>query len=121
MFPGVGARRRVGTRHRGPPDFVEAGRAHGSRGKGVVRSLTGVAKGLYRTIGAASTTNVRNATWVVQECCDGTLTDIGRGRATSSTAGPDLPEAWISRSARDDVGPGDGAGRIKDHGMNPLV
>jgi hypothetical protein len=50
--------------------------------KGVVRSLSGSAKGSFRTIGAASTTTITDATWIVQDRCDGTLTQIGRGRAT---------------------------------------
>jgi hypothetical protein len=55
---------------------------NGPRKGGAVRSLSGSAKGLFRTIGAASTTTITNATWTVQDRCDGTLTEIGRGRAT---------------------------------------
>jgi hypothetical protein len=50
--------------------------------KGVVRTLSGSAKGSFRTIGAASTTTVTNATWIVQDRCNGTLTEVGTGRAT---------------------------------------
>jgi hypothetical protein len=55
-------------------------RATSGPSKGVVRSLSGVAKGLYNTIGSASVTTVRDATWIVQDRCDGTLTEVGRGR-----------------------------------------
>jgi hypothetical protein len=48
---------------------------------GVVRQLSAVAKGLYRTVGAASTTVVHNATWIVKDRCDGTFTEVGRGSA----------------------------------------
>jgi hypothetical protein len=51
--------------------------------KGVVRTLTGVGRGRYRTYGAASTTSTTgNATWVVSDRCDGTRTEVGRGKAT---------------------------------------
>jgi endoglucanase len=65
-----GAASKARCRRRGPP------------GKGVVRSLNGVAKGVYRTIGGASTTTVTNASWTVQDRCDGTLTKVRKGRAT---------------------------------------
>jgi hypothetical protein len=65
-----GAANKAGCRSTGPP------------GKGVVRSLTGVAKGVYRTVGAASTTTVQSASWTVQDRCDGTLTTVHRGHAT---------------------------------------
>jgi hypothetical protein len=48
-------------------------------GHGVIRELSAVAKGLYRTVGAASTTVVHNATWIVKDRCDGTFTEVGRG------------------------------------------
>jgi hypothetical protein len=55
--------------------------------KGIVRSfsgaVTGPAKGAFRAVGAASTTTVARATtWVTQDRCNGTLTEVGRGRAT---------------------------------------
>jgi hypothetical protein len=49
--------------------------------KGAVRTLNGSGKGAYRTIGGASTTQTTDATWIVQDRCDGTLTQIGRGTA----------------------------------------
>jgi hypothetical protein len=57
-------------------------RRSGAPGSGIVRSLHGVANGLFATIGAASITTVQNATWTVEDRCDGTLTEVGRGRAT---------------------------------------
>jgi hypothetical protein len=66
-----------------PPNASVLAHCHrtGAPGKGVVRSLHGVAKGLYETVGAASTTTVRNAIWNVVDRCDGTLTEVGRGQA----------------------------------------
>jgi Bacterial Ig-like domain (group 3) len=57
-------------------------RRSGAPGRGIVRSIHGVANGLFATIGAASITTVHNATWTVEDRCDGTLTEVGRGRAT---------------------------------------
>ena len=48
--------------------------------KGIVRSLSMVAKGLYRTLGGASTATARDATFVTTDRCDGTLTEVGKGR-----------------------------------------
>jgi hypothetical protein len=59
-------------------------RRTGPPGKGVVRSLKGVVKGVYRTVGAASTTTTTNGTFLVQDRCDGTLTRVLKGRATVS-------------------------------------
>ena len=50
--------------------------------KGVVRTLSAVAKGSFRAIGGASTTTATNATWLVSDRCDGTLTEVGSGTAT---------------------------------------
>jgi hypothetical protein len=55
--------------------------------KGIVRMLSGTvsgpAKGRFRAVGAASTTTVdRSTSWITQDRCDGTLTEVGRGRAT---------------------------------------
>jgi hypothetical protein len=70
LFTAGGAVTAAGCRRTGPP------------GSGVVRAFSGVAKGLYRTIGANSITTVHNATWIVKDRCDGTLTEVGRGSAT---------------------------------------
>ena len=47
----------------------------------VVRTLSVTAKGRYRTVGGASTTTVGDGTWITTDRCDGTLTEVGRGRA----------------------------------------
>jgi PKD repeat protein len=67
-----------------PSDAAAKARCHakGPAGGGRVRSLTGSGKGLYRTIANASTTTVRNGTWTVQDLCNGSLTEVGRGSAT---------------------------------------
>jgi hypothetical protein len=50
---------------------------------GVVRSLSVSANGRYRTKGRASTTiATRRATWTVTDRCDGTVTEVGRGRVS---------------------------------------
>ena len=67
-----------------PPNAAAAAHCHrtGSPGTGLVRGFQAVAlKGVYRTIGAASTTTVHNATWRVDDYCNGTLTEISRGSA----------------------------------------
>jgi hypothetical protein len=50
--------------------------------KGVVRLLTGNAKGRFRTVGAASSSIVTDGIWITQDRCDGTVTQVGRGRAS---------------------------------------
>jgi hypothetical protein len=48
--------------------------------KGVVRTLSATAKGAFRTIGGASTVTANSGTWIVSDRCDGTLTEVGRGK-----------------------------------------
>jgi hypothetical protein len=48
--------------------------------KGVVRTLSATAKGAFRTIGGASTISATDGTWIVSDRCDGTLTEVGRGK-----------------------------------------
>jgi hypothetical protein len=50
--------------------------------KGVVRLLTGNAKGRFRTVGGASSTTVTDGIWITQDRCNGTVTEVGRGRAS---------------------------------------
>jgi hypothetical protein len=57
-------------------------RPTGRPGKGVVRTVHGVTKGNYQIVGASSVTSVTNATWTVQDLCDGTMTTLQSGRAT---------------------------------------
>ncbi len=48
---------------------------------GIVRSLSAVLKGRYRTLGAVGFATVTDATLVVKDRCDGTITQVGRGVA----------------------------------------
>jgi hypothetical protein len=53
------------------------------RGRNTVRSLTaGTEKGLFRIVGAAGISTATDATWVTQDRCDGTRTDVGKGRVS---------------------------------------
>jgi hypothetical protein len=53
------------------------------RGRNTVRGLTATTqKGLFRIVGAAGISTARDATWVTQDRCDGTRTDVGKGRVT---------------------------------------
>ena len=59
--------------------------------KGVVRALSLVAKGFFRTIGGASTATAQNATFVTQDRCDGTVTQVGKGRVSVLVKGHKKP------------------------------
>jgi hypothetical protein len=59
--------------------------------KGIVRSLSMVAKGFYRTLGGASTTTATNATFLTSDRCDGTVTQVGKGKAFVSVKGSKKP------------------------------
>jgi hypothetical protein len=49
--------------------------------KGVVRTMSASASGRFATIGGAGTTQVNgSATWLMSDRCDGTLTEVGRGK-----------------------------------------
>jgi hypothetical protein len=50
--------------------------------KGIVRTMSAQAKGLFTVVGAASTSTVESGTWLVQDRCNGTLTRVEKGRAT---------------------------------------
>jgi len=52
--------------------------------KGVVRTLTATAKGSFRTVGGASTVAATSGTWIVSDRCDGTMTEVGRGKVVVS-------------------------------------
>jgi hypothetical protein len=53
------------------------------RGRNTVRTLTaGTEKGLFRIVGAAGISTATDATWVTQDRCDGTRTDVGKGRVS---------------------------------------
>src|SRR5439155_23233448 len=57
-------------------------RACATRRKGVVRTLSLSAKGVFRTVGARRVTTGRNATWTTADRCDGTLTRVRRGHVS---------------------------------------
>lgn len=53
------------------------------RSRNTVRSLTAATtKGLYRVVGGAAITTAPDATWVTRDRCDGTRTEVGRGRVS---------------------------------------
>ena len=62
-------------------------RRTGRGGTGLVRRISGFGKGLFRTFGVDSVTTIRNATWVVEDRCNGTLTEVGKGSATVTPTG----------------------------------
>jgi hypothetical protein len=65
-----------------PPGMARACAAGGGVRpiKGVVRTLSATAKGAFRTIGGASTISATDGTWIVSDRCDGTMTEVGRGK-----------------------------------------
>ncbi|MDA0169551.1 hypothetical protein OJ998_10695 [Solirubrobacter taibaiensis] len=64
------------------PPGAEA-RCAGAPPKGtIVRTISLVVKGYYRTLGGASTSTARSATFNTTDRCDGTLTEVGRGKVT---------------------------------------
>jgi hypothetical protein len=81
-------RRRPGRKI--PTDFVLASGERAERvcvggtrkrpRKRVVRRLTVTGKGVFRTVGGASVAVGRGATWITTDRCDGTLTEVGRGK-----------------------------------------
>jgi hypothetical protein len=50
--------------------------------KGIVRTLAATVKGAFRAIGGAATITASDGTWIVSDRCDGTLTEVGRGRVS---------------------------------------
>jgi hypothetical protein len=48
--------------------------------KGVVRGLSVVAKGIFRTVAGAAIASARDASWSTTDRCDGTLTRVAKGR-----------------------------------------
>ena len=53
------------------------------RGRTSVRGLTATTeKGLFRIVGAAGISTAKEATWATQDRCDGTRTDVGKGRVS---------------------------------------
>jgi hypothetical protein len=50
--------------------------------KRVVRRLSLSGKGFFRAVGGASIGTSRDATFITTDRCDGTRTDVGRGKVT---------------------------------------
>jgi hypothetical protein len=71
-----------------PADLVLATPAGQSRAcavrnaprKGVVRGLSVVTKGVFRTVAAKAVVKGRNAAWTASDRCDGTLTKVTKGK-----------------------------------------
>ena len=59
--------------------------------KGIVRSVSMVVKGYYRALAGATTATVRSATFATTDRCDGTLTEVGRGRVSLKLKGREKP------------------------------
>jgi hypothetical protein len=58
------------------------------RGRSIVRSLTARSrKGLFRVVGAAGISTAHSATWVTEDRCTGTRTDVGRGHVKVAAKG----------------------------------
>ena len=66
-------------------------RASSGPAKGIVRTMSMVVKGYYRALGGASTATARNATFDTTDRCDGTLTEVGKGRVSLKRQGPKKP------------------------------
>lgn len=83
-------------------DLLSAPRAEAicARGpsKGIVRTMSMVAKGNYRALGGASTATARDATFNTTDRCDGTLTEVGKGRVSLKVKGK--PEPIVVRGGR---------------------
>ena len=67
-----------------PPGLSRACASQSTIGpiKGIVRSLSATLKGSFRAIGAAATVTASSGSWIVQDRCEGTLTQVGSGRVT---------------------------------------
>jgi len=63
----------------------------GAPKKGVVRALSMTAKGLFRAIGGAATVTVKSATFLTSDRCDGTVVQVGKGRAEVAVKGKKKP------------------------------
>jgi hypothetical protein len=59
--------------------------------KGIVRSMSMTVKGYFRALGGASTATARNATFNTTDRCDGTLTEVGKGRVSLKVKGKRKP------------------------------
>jgi hypothetical protein len=53
------------------------------RSSNTVRGLTAsITKGVFRIVGAAGISTAKSATWATKDRCDGTRTDVGKGRVS---------------------------------------
>ena len=59
--------------------------------KGVVRGLSLTAKGVFRAIAGAATATAKSATFSMSDRCDGTRTDVGRGKVMLAVKGRKRP------------------------------
>jgi Thrombospondin type 3 repeat len=59
--------------------------------KSTVRSLAVTAKGVLRAIGGAATATATSATFVTTDRCDGTLTQVGKGKVSLAVKGKKKP------------------------------
>jgi hypothetical protein len=59
--------------------------------KGVVRSLSVVAKGVLRTLAGAANATAKDATFIATDRCDGTLTQVGKGKVSVAVKGKKKP------------------------------
>ena len=59
--------------------------------KGVVRSMSMAVKGYFRALAGASTATARDATFNTTDRCDGTLTEVGKGRVSLKVKGKSKP------------------------------
>ena len=82
---------RARAKKKAPPDFVLTTPAGLARAcaprrtpppKGVVRELSVVAKGVFRTLGKRGVVKGRNATWRTSDRCNGTLVTVQRGHVS---------------------------------------
>ncbi len=73
------------------PPGAEAACAGSAPAKGIVRSLSMVAKGFFRAVGGASTATARSATFNTTDRCDGTLTEVGKGHVSLALKGKSHP------------------------------
>jgi hypothetical protein len=73
------------------PPGAEAACTHGPAKGAVVRSISIVAKGFFRALGGASIGTARSATFNTTDRCDGTLTEVGRGKVSLAVKGHKKP------------------------------
>ncbi|HEX6026111.1 MAG TPA: hypothetical protein VFZ00_29230 [Solirubrobacter sp.] len=73
------------------PPGAEAACASGPSKGAVVRTMSAVVKGYFRVLGESTTATARNATFNTVERCNGTVTEVGKGRVTLAVKGRRKP------------------------------